>query len=119
MPFQDPNYPLPLIECVQSCWAQEPTQRPTAENIEKSFKESNFITLKNSYKIEDTKVTAVLVTKVSTAKEIIWVAGTSTSNGAINLMSYTFLPQDRFMITKLRNKYVHPRLCKMVSDDCW
>ena len=102
------------MECIQSCWAQESTQRPTARTIEESFKEPNFITLKNYYRIEDIKVSAVLVTKVNVAREIVWVATTKDMTNI--LMCYTFSPQNIFMITKPRNKHVHPILCKMVSE---
>ena len=103
------------MECVQSCWAQAYTQRPSAKKIEESFKASNLMTLINSYEIKDTAVCAALVTRTDNEKEIIWIAG--TSDGTTNLVSYTFSPQSHVVVTKSKqSKYVHHKLCKMVSS---
>ena len=79
---QDPNYPIPLIECIRGCWAQDYTQRPSAKIIEESFKSPNCLRLKNSYKLKTTAVHAVLVTKVmrdDVDEELVWVADKSTA----------------------------------------
>ena len=103
------------MECVQSCWAQEYMQRPTAERIEESFKASNLMTLNNSYEIESTTVCAALVTKTETEQEIIWIV--SASDGINNLVSYTFSPLRHVVITMPSpNKYVRHKLRKMVSN---
>ena len=97
---------------MESCWAQEYTQRPAAKKIEDTLKATNFVTLKNSYEIKDTMVSAALVTKTNSKKEIIWIA--TTSEVANNLVSYTFSPQ-KCLIAKANNKYDRPKLY-MVSD---
>jgi len=117
--LQDPNYPLPLIECVRGCWAHDYTQRPTAKKIEDSFKSPNCLRLKNSYNIKNTTVHAVLVTKVirgNVEEELIWVA--SRTNDGCKLVSYTFAEQEDSLFHKIikLKKTIHPKLCVTVSN---
>ena len=102
------------MECLQNCWAQNYTQRPTAKRIEETFKASNLMMFKNSYEIKDTAVCAALVTKADSGNEKIWIAVTSDRTN--HLESYAFLPKSRVVITKPRNKYDHYKLCKMVRN---
>ena len=98
---------------MESCWAQEYTQRPAAKKMEDTLKATNFVALKNSYEIKDTMVSAALVTKTNSEKEeIIWIA--TTSEVANNLVSYTFSPQ-KCLIARANNKHDRPKLY-MVSD---
>ena len=106
------------MECLQSCWAQEYTKRPTAKAIEKIFKASSLVTYKNSYETKYAKVSAALVTKidkVDITEEMIWIATTTDEENT--LVSYNFSPQDCFIIAKPKNKFAHPRLSKMVGND--
>ena len=107
--LQDPNYPIPLIECVRDCWAQDYKQRPTAKRIEDAFKSPNCLTLKNSYKIDTVTVSAVLLTNMADKDGVlIWIAG-STQNG-YTLIPYTFAEQDD-ALSHLIKKAIHPKLC--------
>ncbi|XP_065916963.1 leucine-rich repeat serine/threonine-protein kinase 1-like isoform X2 [Dysidea avara] len=111
---EDPNYPLPLIECVRGCWAQDYTQRPTAKKIEDSFKSPNCLRLKNSYNIKSITVNAMLVTKMirdDVEEELIWVA--CTSRDGYKLVSYTFAEQEDSLFHKIikMKKTIRPKLC--------
>jgi len=73
--LQDANYPLPLVECVQSCWAQRYSQRPSAKIIQDYFKLPNCLWLKDCYELPNTIISTVLVQlEKGTGKEIIWIA---------------------------------------------
>ena len=120
LPFysQDPNYPIPLIECIRGCWAQDYTQRPSAKMIEDSFRSPNCLRLKNSYELKNTTVHAVVVTKVlrgDVVEELIWVA--SRSGDGCKLMTCTFAEQEDVQFDKVVNqkKAVHPKLYATVS----
>ena len=102
------------MECLQNCWAQNYTQRPTAKRIEETFKASNLMTFKNTYEIKDTAVCATLVTKADSKNEKIWIA--VTGDRTHYLESYAFLPQSCVVITNPRNKYGRYKLCKMVRN---
>ncbi|XP_065917168.1 leucine-rich repeat serine/threonine-protein kinase 1-like isoform X2 [Dysidea avara] len=117
---EDPKYPLPLIECLRSCWSQKYTQRPTAKKIEEIFQSPNCLKFKNSYEIKEMAITAVLVVKSDTpsenneSKEMVWVA--STSKDCYALTCYVFAKQeDNFLdkIIKTKKKVAHPKLWKM------
>jgi len=116
---QDPNYPLPLIECVRGCWAQDYTKRPTAKMIEDNFKSPNCLWLKNSYNVKNATVNAILVTKAirdDVEEELIWVA--STSREGYKLAAYTFAEQEDSPFHKIikMKKTIHPKLCVTVSS---
>ena len=104
------------MECLQNCWAQNYTQRPTAKRIEESFKACNLMMFKNSYEIKDTTVCAALVTKADSGNEKIWIAITGDHDRTNYLESYAFLPQSHVVITNPRNKYGRYKLCKMVRN---
>ena len=112
--LQDPNYPIPLIECVRDCWAQDSKQRPTAKRIKDAFKSPNCLTLKNSYKIDNVAVSAVLLTNMPDKDSVlIWIAS-STQNGHL-LIPYTFAEQED-SLSHIHKKAIHPKLCINVSS---
>jgi len=112
--LQDPIYPIPLIECIRGCWAQDSKQRPTAKKIEDAFKSPNCLTLKNSYKIDEVAVSAVLQTNMTDKDGVlIWIAS-STENGHA-LIPYTFAERED-SLSHIHKKAIHPKLCINVSS---
>ena len=118
--LKDPTYPLPIVQCLQSCWEQQYTQRPTAKKIEEIFQKSNCLKLRNSYETaNDSVVTAAVVTrhvKNEVEEEKIWVA-TYNKDGSCNLISYFFTDLDvsSFKMVGQKKSPVHPKLYKTVS----
>ena len=114
--LQDANYPLPLVECVQSCWAQRYSQRPSAKIIQDYFKLPNCLWLKDCYELPNTVISTVLVQmEEGTGKEIIWIA--TNTHSKHSLESYLFCKEeddnlDRIFVNKQKKKTtkVHPKL---------
>ena len=118
--LKDPTYPLPIVQCLQSCWEQRYTQRPTAKKLEEIFQKSNCLKLRNSYETaNDSVVTAAVVTshvENEVEEEKIWVA-TYNKDGSCNLVSYFFTDLDvsSFKMVGQKKSLVHPKLYKTVS----
>ena len=120
--LKDPSYPLPLVQCLQSCWEQQYIQRPTAGKIEETFQKSNCLRLRNSYEIKDTIVSAAVVRSHGnngTVEENIWVA-VCNKDGSYNLIQYSFADHATvsslsFKLTGQKKSPVHPKLYETVS----
>ena len=117
--LKDPSYPLPLVQCLRSCWEQQYKQRPTAKKIEETFQISNCLKLRNSYEVKDSVATAAMVTsrvENGMKEESIWVAVCS-KDGLYYLVSCIF--SDRHIASlKLvgqETNPVHPKLYESVS----
>ena len=96
------------MECVQSCWAQSYTQRPSAEKIRDYFEPPNCLWLKDCYELPNMFISTVLVqSEKGTSKEIIWISG--DTQGEHSLESYMFSKQeddilDRIIVNKQKKK---------------
>ena len=120
--LKDPNYPLPLVQYLRSCWEQQHTQRPTAKKIEEIFQKSNCLELRNSYEVKDSVVTAAVVTshvENGVEEEKFWVA-VCNKDGSYNLVSNFFadsstVSSTSFKMVGQKKSFVHPRLYETVS----
>ena len=117
--LKDPSYPLPLVQCLRSCWEQQHKQRPTAKKIEETFQISNCLKLRNSYEMKDSVVTAaVLTSRVENGmkEESIWVAVCS-KDGLHYLVSCIFSDHRIASLKLVRQETnpVHPKLYESVS----
>jgi len=97
---------------VQSCWAQESTQRPTAQMIENYFKSPSCTALKNTYQIEPKSISFVFVARQidsdkNATKESVWIAGLKGDTHA--LVCYRFIEQSSLLQNILKRKNLHPK----------
>ena len=92
--------------------------------IEDYFKYPSCTELRNTYQIEPTSLSAVLVTEQTESddvtKESVWIAG--FKGGSYSLVSYGFVKQScllqnafEFQRRDLHPKLAHPKLCETVS----
>ena len=120
--LKDPSYPLPLVQCLRSCWEQQYTKRPTAGKIEEIFQKPNCLKLRNSYEIKDTIVSAAVVRSHGnngTVEENIWVA-VYNKDGSYSLIQCSFADHAAvsslsFKLTGQKKSPVHPKLYETVS----
>ncbi|XP_065919006.1 leucine-rich repeat serine/threonine-protein kinase 1-like isoform X2 [Dysidea avara] len=69
----DPKYPQVLYDCLVSCWAQEYTNRPSAEELTNLMVPEN-LSIVNSYNLGDLQVTDVLVVIAEDGNASLWIA---------------------------------------------
>jgi len=112
------------VECVQSCWTQECTQRPTAQMIKDYFKSPSSTVLRNTYQIGLSSLSAVLVMEQNenddVSKQSVWIA--CFKEGSYNLVCYGFVEQSSLLQNMpeyqkryLNSKLARPKLCRIVS----
>ena len=62
-----------LYDCLVSCWAQEYTNRPSAEELTNLMVPEN-LSIVNSYNLGDLQVTDVLVVIAEDGNASLWIA---------------------------------------------
>ena len=111
--LKDPSYPLPIFQCLQSCWEQKHTDRPSAKEIEETFQKSNCLKLKNFYETKYSIVTAAVVTSCvdnEIEEEKIWVS--VQEDDSYKLVSYFFITDQD---TSSHEQKKNPKFYEVVS----